>query len=258
MLRFFLRHRAAVAGGDGVKEDEVGAVEPRGFVVNKLIGRRGGLAVVGQCRPAWRHRGHMQPDRSGAGAAVKAKREWPGGRISDVVQRVGDKKYLGLGLQAIRGLLVVILVLFLIGRWRGWRALDQRLPLLLLEQEVAGGGVIFQDLAGEADRVGGDGEDGFGVGLRLNFSVGFGVALGRGGEIDADFGFGLGILFATNSHPGGDEEEQAKQPGRGYFNHATCCVRPTRGRVERWTITESCRRPRQLPTNPLPQCLQPP
>jgi hypothetical protein len=92
------------------------------------------------------------------------------GRVGDVVERVGDKEHLGLGLQAVLVLFGSVRASLLTGGADGRRAVvgrDERLALLLLLDHVAGGHVVLDHLAVDRDRVGGDGEGGLlDVGLR--------------------------------------------------------------------------------------------
>ena len=66
---------AAVAGADGVDEDEVGFVEEAGFVVDELVGGREGEAGVLEFDAFGAEEAEVEPDGGGTGAAVEGEGE---------------------------------------------------------------------------------------------------------------------------------------------------------------------------------------
>ena len=69
----FARSRPAVAGRNGVDEDQIGGVEEGIFVVDRRVGRGHAVAVRCQHHALWPH-AHVREERSGAGAAVVDER----------------------------------------------------------------------------------------------------------------------------------------------------------------------------------------
>src|SRR6266404_3946129 len=68
VLRF--AHGVAEAGANGIDEDHVGFIEQRGLIVLQLVGWRRGVFSVGGDDAARSEGAHVQPNGSGAGAAV--------------------------------------------------------------------------------------------------------------------------------------------------------------------------------------------
>ena len=148
---------AAVAGADGVDEDEVGFVEEAGFVVDELVGGREGEAVVLEFDAFGAEEAEVEPDGGGAGAAVEGEGEGALGGFGGIgfFFGVGDVEDLGGG--------------FAFGVFEG---------------EGAGGGGVVDFLAVDGDGVlGGDGGGGFGFvvgGFVFGFFGGFFLGAVRG------------------------------------------------------------------------------
>src|SRR5215469_15275089 len=88
---------AAVAGGNGVDEDEIGGVEERIFVV--FDGVRSGHAVaVGSEDDCFRAHAHVSEKRGGARAAVVDERNRAGRDVRDAVFCVSDEEERGFGM----------------------------------------------------------------------------------------------------------------------------------------------------------------
>jgi hypothetical protein len=142
----FHRARAAVAGADGVDEDEVGLVEQRVFVFDEAEGGPGQVAhLIGHGHALRAEQAHVQPDGGGAGAAVEAEGDGPGGEVAHPLARVGDVK------EGRARLLAFGLTLFF---------------GLFLEHHRAGGGGVADLLAADGDRVLGGGDLLFDLGRR--------------------------------------------------------------------------------------------
>jgi hypothetical protein len=97
VLGFIRFGGATVAGADGVDEDEVGLVEQGGFVVDLIVGRREGEAVVLEFDAFGAEQAHVHPDRGRAGAAVEGEGEGALGRFGGIglFFDVGDVEDLG-------------------------------------------------------------------------------------------------------------------------------------------------------------------
>lgn len=141
---------SAVAGADGVDEDEVGFVEEAGFVVDELVGGRESEAVVLEFDAFGAEKAEVEPDGGGAGAAVEGKGERAFGSEGGVsfFFGVGDVEDLGGG--------------FAFG---------------VFESDGACGGGVVDFLAVDGDAVfGGDGDSGLGFvfgGFVFGFFGGF-------------------------------------------------------------------------------------
>jgi hypothetical protein len=89
--------RPAVAGADGIDEDEIGEVEPAAAVVHRHRWRSGCT------RPETPRSKPQQMDerRTGAGAAIPEKRERPGRCRGRPLHRVGGKEHLAVHLAGL-------------------------------------------------------------------------------------------------------------------------------------------------------------
>ncbi len=132
-------HGAAVASAHRIDEHQVGLVEPGILIVGNGIGRRWHEAFRLHLHDTWSDRAHVQPHRSRARTTIEAEHERPLRMIPTalLVERVGDKKYIGFSL-----------------------------ALIILERHEASGGRVVQRCAADVEYVVRDDCRRFGLALR--------------------------------------------------------------------------------------------
>ncbi len=110
ILTLLVTHGVAVAGADGIDEDEIGGAEDGVVVVAQLVGRAAGIGgVAGDVDDPRADQSEVQPDRSRARSAVVDEGDRPVLLPGHAILRVGD------GEEAGRVLPVVILEKNLLG-----------------------------------------------------------------------------------------------------------------------------------------------